>query len=59
MEPNYDEPAAIRRLRRRLGERLVLRNFNRADKAAELEVLRRIFNDGWSENWGFVPLHPG
>ena len=56
MEPNYDEPAAIRRLRRRLGERLVLRNFNRADKAAELEVLRRIFNDGWSENWGFVPF---
>ena len=56
MAPNYDEPAAIRRLRRRLGKRLVLRNFNRADKAAELEVLRRIFNDGWSENWGFVPF---
>ena len=54
--PDYPEPAAIRRLRRRLGARLVLRNLNRADKAAELETLRRIFNDGWSGNWGFVPF---
>ena len=56
MDPNYDEPAAIRRLRGRLGGRLVLRTLNRADKEAELEVLRGIFNDGWSENWGFVPF---
>lgn len=56
LAPNYDEPAAIRRLRRRLGARLVLRNLNRADRAAELEVVRRIFNDGWSGNWGFVPF---
>lgn len=56
LAPNYDEPAAIRRLRRRLGARLVLRNLNRADKAAELEVVRRLFNDGWSGNWGFVPF---
>ena len=53
---HYEESAVSRRLRRRLGERLVLRNFNRADKAAELEVLRNIFNDGWSGNWGFVPF---
>ena len=56
LAPNYDEPAAIRRLRRRLGARLVLRNLNRAEKAAELEVVRRMFNDGWSGNWGFVPF---
>ena len=56
LHPQYEEPAAINRLRGRLGERLALRNFNRADKAAELEILRSIFNDGWSENWGFVPF---
>lgn len=59
MQTTYDEPRAIRRLRRRLGGRLTLRNLNRADKAAELETLRRIFNDGWSENWGFVPFTEG
>ncbi|MDE0367467.1 MAG: N-acetyltransferase [Gammaproteobacteria bacterium] len=53
---DYEEPAAIQRLRHRLGTRLVLRNLNRADKLAELDVLRRIFNDGWSGNWGFVPF---
>ena len=56
MAPSYHEAAMIRRLRRRLGKRLVLRKFNRANKAAELEVMRNIFNDGWSENWGFVPF---
>ena len=56
LAPNYDEPGAIRRLRRRLGARLILRDLNRADKATELEVLRCMFNDGWSENWGFVPF---
>ena len=56
MHPGYDEPRAIGRLRRRLGGRLVMRFLNRADKAAELEILRRIFNDGWCDNWGFVPF---
>ncbi len=56
MQPGYAEPGAIRRLRRRLGQRLVIRCLNRADKAAELEVMRQIFNDGWSGNWGFVPF---
>ena len=56
MHPRYEEPRAIRLLRKRLGDRLVMRSLNRADKAAELEVLRRIFNDGWSDNWGFVPF---
>ena len=56
LAPAYDEPATIRRLRRRLGARLAMRSLNRAAKAAELEVLRRLFNDGWSGNWGFVPF---
>ena len=24
----------------------------------EVEILRGMFNDGWTENWGFVPLQP-
>ncbi len=56
MHIDAQEPASVRRLHRRLGDRLLLRRLNRADKAAELEVLRQIFNDGWSDNWGFVPF---
>ena len=56
MQPGYEEPRSIRRLRDRLAGRLVTRPFNRADKAGELEALRCMFNDGWSGNWGFVPF---
>ena len=28
----------------------------RAEFSEEMEVLRDIFNDAWSENWGFVPF---
>ena len=56
LAPQYDEPEVVRRLRERVGKRLALRHFNRADKAGELELLRDIFNDAWSDNWGFVPF---
>ena len=56
MAPTYDEPRAIRRLRQRLADRLQLRTLDRSRKARELEILRGIFNDGWSGNWGFVPF---
>ena len=35
---------------------MTLRQVNRKDAAAELEIMRDIFNDAWSENWGFVPF---
>lgn len=56
MYHDYREPTTIRRLRKRLAGRLKLRNINHADRLAELEVLRQIFNDGWADNWGFVPF---
>ena len=56
MYDDYREPATIRRLRKRLAARLELRNINHADRLAELENLRQIFNDGWADNWGFVPF---
>lgn len=56
MATTYDEPKAVRRLRLRLADRLRLRSLDRSRKAAELETLRAIFNDGWSGNWGFAPF---
>lgn len=32
-----------------------IRPLNKKKLAAELEIIRDIFNDAWSENWGFVP----
>jgi len=56
LRPDFDPPPAMERLTRRLGQRLTLRamDFSRYDD--ELLLLRSIFNDAWSNNWGFVPL---
>jgi hypothetical protein len=33
-----------------------IRGMNPKDAAAEFALIREIYNDGWSSNWGFVPL---
>ena len=52
----YQEPKAVARLRQRLSKRLSLRPLERSRKAAELTLIRDIFNDAWAANWSFVPF---
>lgn len=56
LEPNFEPPAAMGRIQQRMGQRIRFRtmDFTRYDR--EVALLRDIFNDAWSENWGFVPL---
>jgi len=49
-------PENIKRLVDRLSDKMTLRQVDRKNAAAELEIMRDIFNDAWSENWGFVPF---
>jgi hypothetical protein len=49
-------PETIQRLLKRLSGKMKLRQVDRKNLQAELEILRSIFNDAWSENWGFVPF---
>jgi len=39
-----------------LARKVSIRMLDRRRKNEELEVLRDIFNDAWSENWSFVPF---
>ena len=41
---------------KRYGKRVTLRKLRRKNFAEELEILRDIFNDAWSNNWGFMPF---
>ncbi len=41
---------------RGLPSRVTLRRLNRRSLAADVAALVDIFNDGWSEHWGFVPI---
>jgi len=49
-------PAAIQSLLRRQGGRITDRALRRRHREEELEIMRGIFNDAWSANWGFVPF---
>ncbi len=49
-------PRVMQALIKRTGERIQVRNLDRKNKGAELEVLRNIFNDAWQDNWNFVPF---
>lgn len=53
--PDFETPKAMARLVQRASKRVTVRPFNRKNKAADLEIIREIFNDAWSENWGYVP----
>ena len=46
----------VQQLLRRLSGKMTVRQVDRKNTAAELEIMRSIFNDAWSENWGFVPF---
>jgi GNAT superfamily N-acetyltransferase len=47
------EPLADR-IRERVG--FTLRNLNKKRFTDEVELIKRVYNDAWSRNWGFVPM---
>jgi len=49
-------PRVMNSLIERSGHRMTIRNLDRNNKEAELEVLRDIFNDAWRDNWSFSPF---
>ncbi len=51
-----NRPKAMDRLVARVHERIQVRPLRRRRFKQDLEILRDIFNDAWSENWGFVPI---
>ncbi|MCA1778825.1 MAG: hypothetical protein LC637_05455 [Xanthomonadaceae bacterium] len=54
--PDYQTPTTVSRLLKRMGKRLRIETVKRADLSAQADRMREIFNDAWSQNWGFVPL---
>jgi len=54
--PDFQSPKVMTALLKKYAGRLLVRPLRRKDLAAELDVLRDIFNDAWSANWGFVPF---
>ena len=53
---DFDAPPAMVSITRRYQDRIRLRPLNRKKFGEELELMRDIFNDAWSNNWGFIPF---
>lgn len=58
VQPDFVAPEVMTKLAERASRRVTIRPFNRKDKAADFATMRDIFNDAWSDNWGFVPFTP-
>ena len=56
---SFAMPKIVQRLLKRLEKKIRVRTIDRRNAAADLETMRGIFNDAWSDNWGFVPFTSG
>ncbi len=56
VKTDFTAPRVMRALVDRYGKSVTLRELNRKKFKQELELIRNIFNDAWSDNWGFTPI---
>lgn len=53
---DFPAPKVMQRLATQTGKHASVRQINPKRFDDEMSLLRDIFNDAWSENWGFVPF---
>jgi hypothetical protein len=56
IEVDFELTKAMRAVIKRAARRVRIRSLRRERFREELEILQDIFEDAWSENWGFVPF---
>jgi hypothetical protein len=56
VRPDFVAPQVMVKLAERASRKVRVRPLNRKAKAADFAAIRDIFNDAWSDNWGFVPF---
>lgn len=53
---DFETPRVMRMLIQKFSKQVQIRPLNRKNFKEEMTILRDIFNDAWSENWGFIPF---
>jgi len=56
IDPATETPAVVVSLLKRIGKRIHIRHIERSRFNEELQILQNIFEDAWSENWGYIPF---
>jgi len=47
------------KLKKKYGEKITMRNIDLKNLKSEIDIVLDIFNEAWSDNWGFVPMTEG
>lgn len=53
---DFKRPPAMRRLLERYGQRVIVRSLDKKNARQDLKLVLEIFNDAWTNNWGFIPF---
>jgi len=56
VHPDFVAPRVMNRLLSKKSERITVSPLRRSHLQEDLVVLRDLFNDAWTNNWGFVPF---
>jgi hypothetical protein len=55
VDSDFAHPRAMQAIMSRAKNRVRIRSLQKTRFHGELRIIRDIFNDAWSQNWGFVP----
>jgi hypothetical protein len=56
LDAEFAHPPAMQAIMVRAKKRVKTRSLRKSDFKEELKLIRDIFNDAWSQNWGFIPF---
>jgi hypothetical protein len=55
IDANFDHSAALQTIVKRAEKRVTVRSLRKSNYYEDMKIIEDIFNDAWSENWGFIP----
>ena len=56
IDGNFEASTAMQAIVKRAKKRVTIRSFRKSNFEEDLKIIEDIFNDAWSENWGFIPF---
>ncbi|MGB9499255.1 MAG: N-acetyltransferase [Dissulfuribacterales bacterium] len=56
VDTDFDFPPVVKKLFKKNRHDIVVRPLRKSRFSEEMEIIMSIFNDAWSQNWGFVPF---
>ncbi|MEA3240725.1 MAG: N-acetyltransferase [Pseudomonadota bacterium] len=56
VKTDFTPPRAMLAITRRVKQHIQIRPLNRSRFDEEIQIIGDIFNDAWSNNWGFIPM---